>query len=122
MTKKPPELVTVIPGPDVGSIPSGLAEHGTRMWREVQREFGITDIGGRLLLAEACAAADMVARLRAQIDADGLMIQMPAGLRTHPAVKDELGYRCFITATLKRLGILDQPVAQHGGPYKKYGI
>jgi hypothetical protein len=41
--------------------------------------------------------------------------------RAHPALKDELGFRCFITSTLKKLGIVDEPVQQHGGRYKQYG-
>jgi hypothetical protein len=46
---------------------------------------------------------------------------LAACLRSHPALKDELGYRCFISACLKRLGILDEPVKQFGGARKVYG-
>jgi hypothetical protein len=121
MAKKLLKLVEDVPAPDVGSTPRGLGEHGTRMWTSVLREYRVDDCGGRLLLEQCCHAADMVVRLRAQIDADGLMVQMQSGLRSHPAIKDELGFRCFITATLKKLGIVDEPVQQLGGKYKKYG-
>jgi hypothetical protein len=121
MAKKPLQLVKEISASDVGSTPPGLGEHGLQMWCEVQREFQITDVGGRLLLAQCCHAADMVVRLRERIDQDGLMIEMRSGWRAHPALKDELGFRCFITSTLRKLGIVDEPVQSFGGKYKKYG-
>jgi hypothetical protein len=92
-----------------------------RLWRLILAEYRIDDIGGRLLVEQAAHAQDMVVRLRAQIDADGLMVEMRSGWRAHPALKDELGFRCFITSTLKKLGIVDEPVQQHGGRYKQYG-
>jgi hypothetical protein len=115
------QLVTNPPALDVASAPSGLGPDGTALWNSVQAEFRVTDIGGRLLLGQAAAAADMVARLRAQIDSDGLMVATKSGPRAHPALKDELGFRCFITSTLKKLGIVDEPIQQFGGKYKQYG-
>lgn len=121
MAKKPLKLVEDVPAPDVGPTPPGLGEAGLRLWRLILAEYRIDDIGGRLLVEQAAHAQDMVVRLRAQIDADGLMVEMRSGWRAHPALKDELGFRCFITSTLKKLGIVDEPVQQHGGRYKQYG-
>src|SRR5262245_16371374 len=120
MAKKPLQLVTDPPVLDVAAAPAGLGPDGAALWNEVQAEFRIADVGGRLLLAQAAAAADMVARLCAEIDKVGLTIEMPSGRRSNPMLKDLLGHRCFITATLKRLGITDEPVKQVGGAYKRY--
>jgi hypothetical protein len=118
---KPPLQVVDLPVPDAAPAPPGLGEHGIAMWTAILAEYDIRDVGGRLLLAQCAHAQDMVVRLRAQIDKDGLMVEMASGKRTHPAVKEELGYRAFITSTLKKLGIVDEPVQQLGGAYKKYG-
>src|SRR5262249_49775300 len=97
MTKKLQLVKHDLPGPEVASAPPGLGPDGRAMWNAVMREFHITDVGGLLLLEQAAAAADMVARLRAQIDKDGLTVELASGTRSNPMLKDELGFRCFIT-------------------------
>jgi hypothetical protein len=121
MAKKPLTLVTEVPAPDVAAMPVGLGEHGSRMWRLITTEYHVADCGGRLLLEQCCHAADMVVRLRAQVDKDGLMIEMASGMRAHPAIREELGYRSFVASALKKLGILDEAPSQFGGKYKQYG-
>src|SRR5262245_46315719 len=120
MAKKLQLVKDALPAREAASAPPELGPDGTRMWDAVMREYDIRDCGGLLLLEQAAAAADMVARLRRQIDEDGLVVELASGMRSNPMLKDELGFRCFITNTLKRLGILDQPVQQIGGVYKRY--
>ena len=120
MPKKLLKLVKDIPALEVGPTPAGLGPDGTALWNTVQSEYRIDDCGGRALLAQACHAADMVSRLRSQVDSDGLMLKMQSGWRAHPALRDELGFRSFIVSTLKKLGVTDEPVRQHGRPYKSY--
>lgn len=116
-----PKLVEGAPAPDVGITPEGLGPSGVALWTAVQTEYRIVDCGGAELLRQACRAADMATRLRARIDADGLMIEGQNGnLREHPCLKLELGHRAFIVATLKKLGVTDEPVRQLGRGYKSY--
>jgi len=116
--------LTMVPGPppaDLEATPAGLGEHGTRLWREVQSEFSIRDVGGRELLAQACAVLDMAEMCRAQITTDGLMQKMSSGMREHALVKHELANRAFLVATLQKLGVTSEPAKLHGAPYKAYG-
>src|SRR5262245_31964623 len=45
---------SIKPDPNVAPPPRKLGEHGTALWNSVQREYGISDIGGIELL---CLAA-----------------------------------------------------------------
>ena len=60
--------------------------------------------GGRELLAQACAALDRAEALREHIDRDGEVTRTKAGLKAHPALKDEIAARSFVVRTLHRLG------------------
>jgi hypothetical protein len=83
----------------------------------VQREYAIADVGGRELLAQACAAEDRAESLAAAIARDGDVIYSRTGVpRTHPAVKDELACRAFVVRTLERLGISIEAVKPPGRP------
>jgi hypothetical protein len=107
---------------NVAPAPPGLGPNGIALWDTIQREFRIDDAGGRILLAEIAAARDMVQRLSEEIDRVGLTIEAPSGRRANPMLKDLLGHRAFISAGLKRLGILDQPLKPFGGQYKYYPV
>jgi len=51
--------------------PRKLGSHGLALWESVQSAYHIDDVGGIELLAQACAAADRVEALAAQISAEG---------------------------------------------------
>jgi hypothetical protein len=119
MTKKL-AVISAPPAADPQAIPAGLGVHGQRLWREVQSEYAVTDIGGRELLAQACAALDMAHMCREQISVDGLMQKMSSGWREHALVKHELANRAFVVSTLQKLGITTEPKQLHGRPYKSY--
>jgi hypothetical protein len=72
-------------------------------------------------LAQACATIDRIERLRALIDEQGEVIQTRSGLKAHPALKDELAARAFVTRSLARLGVLDEPFKMLGRPGKGHG-
>jgi hypothetical protein len=58
------------------------------------------------ILAQLCAALDRAESLKEAIERDGAVVYSRAGVpKTHPAVKDELGCRAFITRSLERLGL-----------------
>jgi hypothetical protein len=119
--EKPP--LSVVSDATVGiSPPRKLGPHGQRLWDRVQAEYGIRDTGGLELLAQACAALDRAEALAEAIARDGDVIYSRAGApRSHPAVKDELACRAFVTRTLERLGLNIEPVKSPGRPPTPFG-
>jgi hypothetical protein len=96
--------------------PRKLGDLGLFLWQSIQSEYRIDDAAGRELLAQACEAADRVARLAAKIDSDGEIIQTESGLKAHPLLKDELANRAFICRTLRQLGLNLEPLRSVGRP------
>jgi hypothetical protein len=81
----------------------------------------ITDSGGYCVLTLACEALDRADGLRKRIDQDGEVIDFRTGPKVHPAVKEELACRAYVTRALGRLGVLDEPVKTMGRPLKGHG-
>jgi hypothetical protein len=79
-------------------------------------EYRITDVAGLTMLAQACASLDRAEALRARIDNEGETIKTPHGIKSHPAIKDELANRSFVVRTLERLGLTVEPVRPVGRP------
>jgi hypothetical protein len=121
MTRKPP--LTVI-GPDASGLqpPRPLGKHGGELWRRVQAEYGITDVGGIELLTQACAALDRSEALSACIVADGEVVRTKTGLKSHPAIKDEISCRAFVVRTLQKLGLNVEQIKPVGRPGGGVGI
>jgi hypothetical protein len=109
MEKKP--HLTII-GPAATSIepPSILGEPGKRLWAQVMLEYDVSDVAGKAMLTQACAALDRAEGLAADIERDGAVIQTRTGLRDHPALKHELANRAFLTRTICRLGLNFEPL------------
>ena len=93
-----------------------MGQTGQNLWDAVQCEFHIDDCGGLELLFQACAAADRAEELSAQIDRDGEVIRAKSGLKSHPALRDELACRAFICRTIQRLGINLEAIKPRGRP------
>jgi len=117
---KPPEKppLSVVSDATVAiSPPRKLGPHGTALWTAIQSEYGIGDRGGIELLAQACASLDRAEDLAEAINRDGAVIYSRLGVpKTHPACKDELGCRAFVTRTLERLGVTVEPLKSAGRP------
>lgn len=113
---KPP-LTLVNPLSTGISPPRKLGEHGLSLWNE----YRIDDAGGIELLAQACAAADRVEALAERINVDGEVVLTRAGLKAHPALRDELAGRAFICRTLERLGINLETIKPIGRPSRDSG-
>jgi hypothetical protein len=96
--------------------PTNLREPGQNLWRAVMAEYRITDVAGLTMLAQACASLDRAEALRARIDNEGETIKTPHGIKSHPAIKDELANRSFVVRTLERLGLTVEPVRPVGRP------
>ena len=121
MPKKPP-LTVVEPDATGLQPPRPLGKYGGELWRRVQVEYGITDIGGIELLALAAQTLDRAEMLAERIIADGAVIYTKSGPKAHPAVKDELGCRSFVVRTLQRLGLNVEAIKPVGRPSGGIGI
>jgi hypothetical protein len=115
MAKKP-ELTVVNPDSCVVQPPRRLGKYGASLWTRVQSEYGITDVGGVEIWAQACAATDRVEAIAAAISSDGEVIKTRTGLRTHPAIREETALRALIIRTLQKLGVTQELVKPPGRP------
>jgi hypothetical protein len=114
MTKPP--LTVVDPIASGMSPPRKFGPAGLSLWNAVQDAYRIDDVGGIELLAQCCEASDRVAALSERINADGEVVHTKAGLKAHPALRDELNNRAFICRTLERLGLNLEVVKPVGRP------
>jgi hypothetical protein len=104
-TRAPP-LTVIDPTSTAIAPPRSLGKHGRNLWDTMLNAYRIDDVGGRELLALACAALDRVESLSEQIRADGEVFRDGVGRpKAHPALRDELAGRAFIARTLERLGV-----------------
>ena len=104
-------------------MPPNLGPSGRSLWADIHASYQIGDPPAIELLKQACCAADRVARVAAQIDREGETFTTNAGIvRPHPLLAVELANRQFIAASLKKLGLLEQPVrAGPGRPSEAFG-
>src|SRR5262245_54318022 len=109
ITKPPLRLVPATGATDVAP-PRKLGDHGTSLWNRITSEYEITEAGGRELLVLACQQLDRAEALKAQIDAEGEIVQSRHGPRDHPALRHELQARAFVAKTLLRLGLNVEPL------------
>src|SRR5215475_4526086 len=114
MAKKPP-LTLVNPATIGIQPPFTLGKHGRSLWDRIQGEYDVTDSGGIEMLAQACAGADLAAKLQDEIEHDGAVIRVRGGVRSHPSVKDLLSTRAFIVRTLTKLGLNYEPLRASAG-------
>jgi Phage terminase, small subunit len=85
--------------------PRRLGAPGRALWDSVQAEYAIRDSAGVEMLAQACQALDRAEQLADAVADDGVIVHTATGVRTHPAVKEELACRAFVVRTLSRLGL-----------------
>ena len=117
-SKKPSRLTVVGNAPNP---PRKLGPAGQSLWDRIQAEFAITDVGGVELLCLACQALDRAEALADAIARDGEVIHSRTGVpKTHPAVKDELACRAFVSKMLQKLGVTDEPLKSIGRPPRSF--
>jgi hypothetical protein len=88
----------------------------------VLAEYAIEDVGGLMLLQQACSALDRAESLRAEIEADGAIIRTRGTIREHPALRHELANRAFVVKTLQRLGLDVEPLRSGPGRPPSGGV
>jgi hypothetical protein len=116
MTPAKPTLSVVSPDTKVTPPPRALGPAGMALWSRIQVEFSIQDSGGIEILCLAAAALDRAESLSAAIESEGQTIITKAGIRAHPALRDELANRALVARLLQRLGVMDQPIKPPGRP------
>ncbi|MBG9887048.1 hypothetical protein ABE10_11010 [Bacillus toyonensis] len=67
--------------------PPGLSRPGQKLWKAVVDDFDLAE-HELAQLEEAARVRDTIAALRAQVDADGVMIHSSQGDRLHPAITE----------------------------------
>jgi hypothetical protein len=82
-----------------------LGKAGLELWSAIMEAYVIDDPAGIELLMLACGAADRVAELNAAISKEGVTVRTKTGPKAHPALRDELQNRAFISKQLERLGL-----------------
>jgi hypothetical protein len=121
-TRSNPKLSIVSPGANGIAPPRPLDVHGMALWDRVMAAYRIEDEGGIELLAQACAALDRAEALAEAIAQDGAVIRSKSGgPKSHPACRDELACRAFVTRTLERLGLNVEAVKSPGRPTRPHG-
>jgi hypothetical protein len=100
-----PQLNVVSLVRELPPAPADLGDHGRRLWTSIMAEYDVSDAAGLVLLEQAAQAADRVQALRELIDQQGEVVMFRGAPRAHPALRDELQNRAFISRTLDRLNL-----------------
>jgi|SRR6516165_2809421 hypothetical protein len=106
---------------DLPQPPQKLGEAGLSLWRRIQAEYQIVDVGSVELLVQACLAADRLAEVGAAIEHTGVSVIVRGVPRENPLLKVELAARAFIVKTLRALGIVDESIQAIGRPAQGFG-
>jgi hypothetical protein len=105
------------PDSKVPKPPRTLGQPGANLWSRIAEEYDISDSGGQMLLALACAALDRAESLRVQIDREGEIVEVKGSQRDNPLLRHELANRSFVAKTLTRMGLnLEAPARGIGRP------
>jgi hypothetical protein len=110
-----PPLTLVDPASTLVVPPRQLGPHGLSLWNGVLAEFDIRDRGGLELLSQAAACLDRAESLAEQINADGAVVRTRAGVRSHPAIRDETACRTACVRILEKLGITREELRPMAG-------
>ena len=84
--------------------PRGLATAGRRLWGAVTSDYEL-ESHELLLLENSCRTADLIAELQARIDADGAVLPLESGGKTHPAVAEIRQQRITLARLLVALRV-----------------
>lgn len=113
--REKPALTLVGPDTTTNRPPFALGKHGRSLWDRIQAEYDVGDSAGVEMLAQACAGADLAAKLHEEIERDGTVVRTRNAVKAHPAIKDEISARAFVCRTLTKLGLNYEPVRSSAG-------
>jgi hypothetical protein len=96
--------------------PKPLGPAGAALWGRISAEYLIDDEAARQLLWLACNTEDTRSQLSDAVARDGAVVTGRYGPRAHPALREELACRAFISKTIERLGLNLELVCSPGNP------
>jgi hypothetical protein len=121
MAKKP-QISLVGTAPATGpQPPRPLDKYGRSLWSRVLSEYEITDASGVEYLTQACEGLDLIGELREQIARDGAVVLVRGVPKAHPALRDLLAAKAFVTRTLGRLNLDTEAIKPIGRPAGRGG-
>ena len=96
--------------------PQHLSADARRWWRELQKEYAISDAAGLLLLQTACEAHDRMKSAAAAIARDGqTVLDRFDQAKPHPLLATERDARAAMMAALKQLNLDLEPLRDGPG-------
>ena len=96
--------------------PSHLSVDAKHWWRELQKEYQISDAAGLLLLQTACEAHDRLKMAQAEIVRDGqAVMDRFSQPKPHPLLTVERDARAAMLAALKQLNLDLEPLRDGPG-------
>jgi len=105
----------IVSAPKLPEPPIHLGEDGRELWTSIQRSYEIRDPGGLQLLRQAAEAADRIASVRQQIDAQGEMLVIKGVPRVNPLCSVERDQRAALVRCLSGLHLDLEPLRDRGG-------
>ena len=98
--------------------PDDLGDSGRALWQHVASRYVIDAEQDRQQLTQVCRTADLLDRLQAVVDSEGVTAESSQGIRTHPAVAELRHQRIVFARLLAALGMPSEAEAARG----VYGI
>lgn len=103
--------------PAIPPVPSGLSPDAIRWWRDLHREFDLSDPAALLLLETAMRAHDRMQDAGALVAKHGVAVEDRYGqLKSNPATSVERDARAQMLAALKALNLDVLPTRPVGRP------
>ena len=122
MAKKTLKLVDPNDPASAISPPRPLGEHGQRLWQGDSQEYDISDVGGREMLAQACAALDRAEACATIIAEQGGWSNEQRTARSPAAEGTSLAAAASPCARWQRLGLDVEPIGRVGRPTVPWGL
>lgn len=93
-------------------VPRGLGKDGKKLWAAIVQDFELTE-SEAVILEEAARCRDRIKQLRSVVDAEGVTVSSPQGIKAHPGLVEERNQRKLVGQLLAsmRLPDLDE---EHG--------
>ena len=84
------------------SAPAGLGVEAVALWSSVVDVFDLEE-HERTLLLQAVRTVDLLAKLEAELQRDGVMVESPQGMKAHPAATEARQQRITLARLLAAL-------------------
>jgi phage terminase small subunit len=102
--------------------PTELGLAGSKLWRDILKEWVISDAAPLAVLEQACEAYDRAESLRREIQVSGELIETAGGgTKANPLLAIELQARSLTARLLGRLDLLDTGPKRGPGRPPKVG-